>query len=101
MEVPLMILGRVISKVVSTRKYDSLQGFKLLVIEPCNGNKGDYFIAADELGAGEGELVIVTRGYSAHHALNREAPIDAVVVGIVDGEPSIVNHVGENNGVQA
>lgn len=91
-----MILGKVISKVVSTRKYDSLQGLKLLVIQPCYGDKKDYFIAADELGAGEGELVLVARGYAAHHALNRETPIDAIIVGIIDGEPSINNNEGEN-----
>jgi len=95
MGVRTMILGKVISKVVSTRKYDHLQGLKLLVIQPCYGNKDDYFIAADELGAGEGELVLVTQGYSAHHALNRSTPIDAIVVGIIDGEPSIRN-IGEN-----
>ncbi|MFO1445651.1 EutN/CcmL family microcompartment protein [Bacillus sp. Bva_UNVM-123] len=90
-----MILGKVISKVVSTRKYDSLQGFKLLVIQPCHGSQDDYFIAADELGAGEGEFVLVTKGYSAHHALNKNTPIDAIVVGIIDDEPSIVNNAGD------
>ncbi|MFD2445388.1 EutN/CcmL family microcompartment protein [Bacillus sp. CGMCC 1.16607] len=84
-----MIMGKVISKVVSTRKHDGLQGVKLLVIQPSYGNKDEYFIAADELGAGEGELVLVTKGAPAQHALQKLAPVDAVVVGIIDNEPTI------------
>lgn len=84
-----MILGKVISNVVSTRKYEGLQGYKLLVIQPCYGEKEDYFVAADEMGAGIGELVLVTMGAPAQHAFNKSAPIDAVVVGIIDNEPTI------------
>ncbi|MED3553145.1 EutN/CcmL family microcompartment protein [Cytobacillus praedii] len=84
-----MIIGEVISRVVSTRKYDSLQGFKLLVIQPCFGSKDDCFVAADELGAGEGELVLVARGQAAQHALIKDTPIDALVVGLIDEKPAI------------
>jgi ethanolamine utilization protein EutN len=82
-----MIMGRVISNVVSTRKYSELQGFKLLVIQPYFGEKEDCFVAADEIGAGEGELVLVTRGSAVEHGLSKKAPVDAVVVGIIDHEP--------------
>jgi len=43
-------------------------------------------VAADEIGAGNGELVIVTRGAPAMQAFDRDVPVpvDAVVVGIVD-----------------
>lgn len=84
-----MIIGKVISKVVSTRKHDKLQGHKFLVIQPCYGNKDDYFVAADNIGAGEGELVLVTTGDAAQHALDRHTPVDAIVVGIIDQEPII------------
>lgn len=84
-----MMIGKVVSKVVSTRKYDSLQGLKLLVIRPCYGDKGACFVAADELGAGEGELVLVSTGDTAKHALSKNTPIDAIVVGIIDVEPTI------------
>lgn len=84
-----MILGKVISKVVSTRKYEELQGYKLLVIQPCYGENHDYIIAADDIGAGEGELVLVSTGDSVQTVLKRKAPIDAIVVGIVDHEPII------------
>ncbi|NSL52142.1 EutN/CcmL family microcompartment protein [Calidifontibacillus erzurumensis] len=84
-----MIIGKVISKVVSTRKHESLQGHKFLVIQPCYGKSDEYFVAADNIGAGEGELVLVTLGDAAQHALTRQAPIDAIVVGIIDQEPNI------------
>lgn len=84
-----MIIGKVISNVVSTRKNDKLQGHKFLVIQPCYGNKDEYFVAADNIGAGEGELVLVTFGDAAQHALERNAPVDAIVVGIIDKEPTI------------
>ena len=39
----------------------------------------------DRLGAGEGELVLVVQGSSARLGVeNKEQPVDAVVVGIVD-----------------
>jgi ethanolamine utilization protein EutN len=83
-----MIIGKVINRVVSTRKYQELQGYKLLVIQPCYGSS-DYLVAADTIGAGEGEYVLVSTGEAVQYALTRNAPIDAVVVGILDDEPSI------------
>ena len=79
-----MLVGKVVNKLVSTRKHDQLNGFKLLVIEPCFGKSKACFVAADELGAGEGEIVLVVQGTAATHAIQKQAPIDAVVVGIVD-----------------
>ncbi|SHN35772.1 MULTISPECIES: EutN/CcmL family microcompartment protein [Gracilibacillus] len=82
-----MVIGKVINRVISTRKYDTLQGYKLLVIEPYNGENKEWFVAADTIGAGEGELVLVSFGSAVQHALHQHAPIDAVVVGIVDQAP--------------
>lgn len=83
-----MIIGRVISTIISSRKYDSLQGLKLLVIEPCYKEQKDYFVAADAIGAGIGELVLITEGDNTKYAIvDKQAPIDAVVVGIVDKDP--------------
>lgn len=83
-----MVIGKVISKVIATRKYQELQGYKFLVIKPCYDTKEEYIVAADNIGAGEGELVLVSFGHSVQYALNRNAPIDAIVVGIVDHEPT-------------
>ncbi|WP_113928831.1 EutN/CcmL family microcompartment protein [Bacillus sp. P14.5] len=82
-----MIIGRVVSSIVSTRKYPELQGFKLLLIQPYYGGKEECFVAADEIGAGEGELVLVSTGYVVEHGLSKKAPVDSIVVGIVDHEP--------------
>lgn len=81
-----MMIGRVIDKVISTRKYDSMQGFKLLVVRPLYETEDRCIVVADEIGAGEGELVLVAKGSPAQSALSKLAPIDSVVVGIVDGE---------------
>ncbi len=79
--------GIVIDNVVSTRKQESLVGSKFLEVQLIeNGVKTDKFvIAVDSVGAGIGETVLLTEGSSARLALrNTSAPVDAVVVGIVD-----------------
>jgi ethanolamine utilization protein EutN len=75
--------------VVSTRKCRDLVGFKLLLVEPYYGEKQNVFVAADTLGAGIGELVLVTTDNTTQYAMDRSAPVDAYVVGIVDAPPQI------------
>ena len=82
-----MILGTVRGTVVSTRKAENLVGYKLLLVEPTYGSKKDILVAADTIGAGIGEVVIVTTDETTQHALTRSAPLDAVIVGIVDQPP--------------
>ena len=42
-------------------------------------------VAADAVGAGEGELVLIAQGSSARLTeVSREKPVDAVICGIVD-----------------
>ena len=82
-----MILGTVKGNIVSTRKCDNLVGLKFLIIEPYYGDKSAVFIAADNLGAGVGELVLVTTDQTTQYAFSRSAPVDACVVGIVDAPP--------------
>ncbi len=84
-----MVIGKVVSRLVATRKYDELQGYKMLIIEPYFGNNKEPFVAADTIGAGEGELVLVSFGSSVQYALDKQAPIDALVVGILDQEPTL------------
>ncbi len=79
--------GIVIDHVVSTRKQESLVGSKFLEVQLVeNGLKTEKFIiAVDSVGAGIGETVLMTVGSSARLALaNQSAPVDAVIVGIVD-----------------
>ncbi|MDD3139334.1 MAG: EutN/CcmL family microcompartment protein [Lachnospiraceae bacterium] len=82
-----MILGTVRGNIVSTRKCNNLVGFKLLLVEPYYGDSSEIFIAADTLGAGIDELVLVTTNSTTQFALDKSAPIDAYVVGIVDAPP--------------
>jgi ethanolamine utilization protein EutN len=82
----VMIIGKVIDCVVSTRKNERLIGQKLLIVRPLETMeaKGEL-VAIDNVGAGIGEVVLVTTGSSARLALrNQFEPVDAVIVGIVD-----------------
>ena len=58
-----------------------------MLVEPYYGNKKNIFVAADSIGAGIGELVLVTTDETTQHALDKAAPIDAYIVGIVDAPP--------------
>ena len=84
-----MILGTIMGTVVSTRKCRNLVGFKLLLVEPYYGEKKNIFVAADTMGAGIGELVLVTTDNTTQFALDRSAPVDAFVVVIVDAPPQL------------
>jgi ethanolamine utilization protein EutN len=84
-----MLLAKVIGNVWSTKKKDEISALRLLLIQPLGKNlkpDGNVLVAADEVGAGFGELVIVTQGSPAMRAFNKDklVPIDAVVVAIVD-----------------
>ena len=80
-----MIIGKVVGSVVSTRKNDNLVGSKFMIVEPVTGVKGDSFVAVDNIGAGIGEVVLVSLGSAARVGCGAEnAPIDAAIVGIVD-----------------
>ena len=82
-----MLRGIIRGNIVSTRKQDSLVGSKFMEVQLMkNGELTDeYLIAIDSVGAGIGEVVLITTGSSARLALhNTSAPADAVIVGIVD-----------------
>jgi ethanolamine utilization protein EutN len=82
-----MLKGQVISNIVSTRKQPALVGSKFLEIRLIENNQmtDKFIIAVDSVGAGIGEIVLITTGSGARLALhNKETPTDAVVVGIVD-----------------
>ena len=83
-----MHLGRVIGTVVSTVKNESLEGRKLLIIQPVDAalnNTGKPVIAVDSAGAGKGELIFWCRGKESSFPFSpAEVPTDCTVVGIVD-----------------
>ncbi len=84
-----MVLAKVVGNVWSTKKTEKISALRLLFIQPLGRDlrpAGNVLVAADEIGAGIGEMVIVTQGAPAMQAFDREGliPVDAVVVGIVD-----------------
>ncbi|HSB12103.1 MAG TPA: EutN/CcmL family microcompartment protein [Blastocatellia bacterium] len=83
-----MQLARVLGTVVATVKSDSLEGRKLLVIQPLDSRldrKGEPMVAIDSVGAGVGEIVFWCRGREASFPfLPAEVPSDCTIVGIVD-----------------
>jgi ethanolamine utilization protein EutN len=83
-----MRLGRVIGKVVATRKDTSLTGVRLLVVSPVDHQQksnGAPFVAVDVVSAGHGELIYWVGSREAPNALpNKDAPVDAAIVGIAD-----------------
>ena len=83
-----MQLARVLGTVVATVKTDSLEGRKLLVIQPLDSamNKvGKPMVAIDSVGAGKGEIVFWCRGREASFPfLPADVPSDCTIVGIVD-----------------
>jgi len=84
-----MLLAKVVGNVWSTKKKDAISALRLLFVQPLGKNlkpDGNVLVVADEVGAGFGELVIVTQGSPAMQAFNKAdlIPVDAVVVGIVD-----------------
>jgi microcompartment protein CcmK/EutM len=83
-----MLLAKVVGTVVATRKEPSLDGLKLLLVRPVNEEgqeTGTPLVAADAVGAGPDEIVLVAAGSSARQTqATDKRPVDAVVMAIVD-----------------
>ena len=83
-----MLLGRVAGTLVASRKEDTLEGLKFLVIKQLDvedSETGGYVVAADAVGAGVGEVVQYATGSSARQTvMTKDRPCDAVVMAIVD-----------------
>ena len=94
-----MFIGIVVGNVWATRKEDSLNGHKLMVVQQldlASNSPADSVVAVDCVGAGVGEHVIVTTGSAARMALNNhETPVDAAIVGILD--PDELPNMGLKN----
>ena len=83
-----MFLGKVVGTLVSTQKEASLNGLKFLVVRRlsvANEDERGYVVAADAVGAGLGEVVMVATGSSARQTvMTDKRPCDAVIMAIVD-----------------
>ena len=92
-----MRLAKVVGQVVSTVKEPGLDGFKILLVEDLDVADPDQLFpgrdrfdaeaypAIDVVGAGEGEVVLVTVGSAARvPSASERTATDAAVVAIVD-----------------
>jgi ethanolamine utilization protein EutN len=83
-----MKLVKIIGSVTSTIKDDTLKGFKLLMVQTVGTDlksTGDYYVAADTVGVGEGELALIITGSSAKQTeATKGKNIDATIIAKVD-----------------
>ena len=77
----MLKVGNVVGAIWATRKAQCLQGQTFLVVE----SNGEEIVAADQVGAGPGDKVLLATGTVASRYC-MDAPVDAAVVAIVDGD---------------
>ncbi len=84
-----MRLAQVVGRVFCAHQDPAIDGKKLLLIQPLKWEdgsaQGDPVVAADAVGAGAGERVFWVAAREAAVAFEGVPPIDAAVVGIVEG----------------
>jgi ethanolamine utilization protein EutN len=83
-----MLIGKVVGSIWATRKDEKLNGLKFLMVRKMDENYElgkDTLVAADSVGAGVGDVVMITKGSSARTAFQgKDIPVDAVIVAIID-----------------
>lgn len=83
-----MNLAKVLGRVVSSQKEETLNGLKLLMLGIAGSDgklTGGSVVAVDAVGAGEGEYVLYASGSSARQTVVTDGkPVDAVVMAIVE-----------------
>lgn len=96
-----MKIAKVVGVSICTVKEPRLENSKLLLVSNTDQTGkviGEPYIAQDVVGAGLGELVVVVEGSSARIAAwDSNAPVDAVIVGILnsiqfDGQTTFKKH---------
>ena len=102
-----MLIGQVIGTVWATRKDPKLTGMKFLIVREVDLDGrplSNFVVAADAVGAGEGEVVLVAQGSSGRQTeLTDKKPVDAVIMAIVDrmdvslGDSSLMTEAEETD----
>ena len=84
-----MKLARVVGRVFCTRQDKAMDGKTMLLIQPLRWEDetsvGDPIVAVDAVGAGSSEKVFWVASREAAVAFKDVPPVDAAVVGIVEG----------------
>jgi len=79
-----MIICKVIGHVWATKKEPRLEGLKLMVVREETSTRKSIHVAADAVGAGIGERVLVVSGSTARGVFGGDIPTDMTIVGIID-----------------
>lgn len=83
-----MQLARITGTVVATRKEPSLNGLRFMLVRPLDETgreTGQTLVAADAVGAGVDEVVLIASGSSARQTQQTDKrPVDTVIMAIVD-----------------
>lgn len=84
-----MQLAKVIGRATATVKHPALNGWRMLVVQPLDldgGPDGEPLIAIDNLGAGRGDVVMMTSdGTSVREMMKTDnTPVRWAVLGIAD-----------------
>ena len=83
-----MVLGKVVGTVVSTRKEQSMESLRFMLVQPVDVEgkpSGSHVVAVDAVGSGPGEYVLYASGSSARQTVvTDQRPCDAVIMAIVD-----------------
>ena len=81
--------AKVVGTAISSTKHPSLVGWKLLIVQPLGHHgqaDGDPALVVDKLGAGLGDLVLISSdGKGARQLMNdQKSPVRWFVMGICD-----------------
>lgn len=84
-----MQLAKVIGRATSTVKHATLQGWKLLIVQPLgvqDKSGGEPVLAIDNLGSGRGDRVMISSDgkYVREIMASNNTPVRWVVIGIQD-----------------
>jgi len=81
--------AKIVGRVTCSRKYETLEGKTMLLIQPLDWEKGEDrggpIVAIDACGSGAREFVYYVSSREAAVAFEDLPPIDAAVIGIVEG----------------
>ena len=80
-----MLIGTVVGSIWATQKTQTLSSYKLFEVSVMDRGEEKTFIAADNLGAGIGERVILVGGSGARVSEQpSNIPLDLTIIAIVD-----------------
>jgi len=85
-----MLVGTVVGQVWATQKEETLEGLRLLVVQPYllgGAHTAETIVAVDTIGADVGERVLVVYGRAARHSIGKgqDVGFQCAIVGVVDG----------------